>query len=268
MNDWQAEQQLKYLLESATWAESPNEALFREVLCTPVPMEDILTHHPHPVALVRNEGGSPVAHRQEEFIENSFEVEYAVCISGDNTGQADTIGKDRVVGTSKGKGVDEYGSIILQTIGDMTESQGIAFQNIGSRREGPIWIANKGNVMRRSITFSARLTRDKTYDGSPQINFRFGAVAVPLYTVTWDTFLPNRFDFITGALVRKSGSPPTSETDGTVLTLPADWRTGGSYVDTPPSGDTYYGFFTGYRDDPTASIVYTTNPELLYVDVA
>lgn len=266
MNDWQATQQLEYLVESAVWPESPGDPLFRRVFVSNIEMEEVLQFHPPPVALVRLGSGSPVAFRQEEIYEQTFEVEYATSVSGDKTGRADLIGKDRTSGTSKGRGNAEYTAPINAAIANCTDTQGITFHNIGSRFEAPIWLGNKGNVHRRVLTYSARVTQQKTYPGVPQGNWRIG-VAIPNYSITWDSLL-GRFDFFDGALVRKSGSPPTSETDGTVLTLPADWRTGGTYVDTPPTGSIYYGFFAGYRDYIGASTVYTSTPDLLFVEVS
>jgi len=266
MNDWQVAQQLQYEFQNnMTWPDSPNNQLFHDssVLITPMTGPEVLKNYPVPLAIIGIGSASLNPHRQDEILDQQFEILIVISVGGDKSGQASLIGKDRTLGTSKGMGLLEYIDIIQTQITNMTESQGIKFSLLGMSNTAITRLGDRGSVLSRNLTYSARITQGKTYEAP--LGFRV-VDASPNASFSWPAIV-DRFD-LTSVLaermvLRLDSSPITSVTDGTGISLGADPGAGLGGTSGTGSGTWYFGLFIAYDDYGTGS-----SANYVYSDVA
>ncbi len=248
MNDWQVALQIQHIVKTLDWPNA--DSLFRSdsVIITPVSGAEVLKFHLVPMCLIGISNASPIGHRQEEIIEQGFDLVIIVAVGGDKSGQSSVVGKDRGTTGATGRGLLEYGDVLKTGIAFMTKTQGIEFSFIGASDTTISRLGNAGSVMSRNYSFVGRLTQQKTYDeGSAFRQTESGGTV----TLTWAAF-PNRFDREKFRVFRNTVEITTVGQGGNVeLTLSGDFAV--TVADSPGSGTFFYALFLVYNEPATVA---------------
>lgn len=280
MNPWQFVRQIQFLLQTATWPDSPSGPVFSEVRVTQGPLESAVAALRYPLAIVRV-GTSEPDKQNPGLLTEQFEVALAVAHAGDQIGEFAMIGGQRSSrGTSSGRGLMEVEERLRAVVQELNSLSGVSVVESGTSAAEASYVDGAGYVAARSYTLSARLTSTRKYPTPNNENALTASAGSGTATLSWAALTP-RFDAHAAVttpslpavgsfvLVRKAGSSaPSSVSDGTTV------YSGGfstSYNDTGVSPATYtYGLFTQFDEfgDGTTSLRYSDAPAYATVTVS
>jgi hypothetical protein len=277
VNTWQAVKQIQFLLQTATWPDTPGGPVFASVHITQGPAEKMLQDFRYPVAIIRvldNEADAAAP----GFKSQRLEVTLATAHYGDLLGEFSLMGGMRnSQGRSGGRGLLEVEEIALSTLNLIDQTSGLSIILAASSAVETAIDEQFGYVASRAFQFNTRLTTSRTYqtpNGTNALTLTAGAPSggfTPV-TVQWKA-ATQRFDFHPAytvpllnarggfVLVRKTGSSaPASIGDGTNIALGSAFAV--SVVDpNPVTGQTYtYGLFAKHDEynDGATSLRYSS----------
>lgn len=259
MNPQQFARQMRYLLLSDTWADSPGEVVFgapaansREgggVVVTAGPSEEAIKgmglRPPFCLIYVDDVEADP---EEPGLLLQTFGVVLVAAVEGDPFGERVLMGGPKAsVGQSYGRGILEVEAKVRARIGKLTGADGaravLAYTGSSSVER----VGSKAFAARRYLV-RAWCTSEPHYDAPVHLVATGGSGQVAL---TW-TLPPARFDRLSVILRRASGSTaPTSATDGTGVTLSGATAT--SVTDTVAAGTYSYALFESYDETGSGS---------------
>lgn len=246
MNAQQIARQIKHRLDKAKWPASASKVFGSVIVSVRIPQK-LLDRQRMPVIVIRPGGAQADPERGEEteLIQQTFFVRLFAANEHDGEGEAAILGSNRKGDTSsQGKGLLELDGRLIKEIGSVTGIDGCRILNSFRSSADVELEAGTGAVVYRDYLFDALVGNDKFYHSPKRLvaTAPGGGDA----SLTW-RLPPDRFDFVTVELVRKTGSTaPTSPTDGTsVNKSPTDT----SFVDSPGVGTFSYSAFAWYDED-------------------
>jgi len=218
-----------------------------------------------PAAIVIITGNRP-DEEHPEFSILSFEVNLLIASRSDAFGEGAIIGKHFTAndGTSDGKGLFQ----IYKAMAEASMFQGMA-------PEGLIyWKSLRQNQMVEIIDQDTRIHRLRCgyecflFERQTFISPSSGSATENSGDVDLAFKIPDRWDLLSTSIIRKSGSAPTSISDGTAVTSisKVSGETDYTYTDPAPgSGTWFYGLFGNYDIDEDG--VTDNNSGLLVLEV-
>jgi len=237
--------QVRYLLATATFVASPQDLVFGSVRhATQLPVA-LLQEMRFPAALVVDDGFEP--HAEHPLLrEQKLRVVLLTRAAADPFGEKALIGahRDLATGSATGRGLLEIQAEALRVLSELGRADGIHLQLAVPSTPAPLQGEGVDSVVWQELPLRGWMYAEASYPAAT------GLVLAQVggnVTVTW-TSPPARFDRVAmkGDVVRKSGSAPTSRTDGTVLSTAAT----SPLTDTAPGAGTwYYGVWPQYDDD-------------------
>ena len=254
MNLSQVLQQIQFLAQEVTWPDPPSDKVFGALgdsvqITNGFDPEMLKTEIRYPAAFISDAGGVP--HREDSRRKEPQRIAFVIVVDhlSDPWGSGASVGANRVVtvGSSAFRGIFEVYEPVIDQILDRGRESGLTFIVAGESEAAPINVDGSKSMLAKSWTFHVRMYDLRTFDAP----LRFAGVAAsPTVTLSWIA-PPLRFDNPTASvsIVRKTGSPPTSITDGTLV---ADGITGTGFVDTPGAGTFFYGLAAKYDAGGTA----------------
>lgn len=263
ISPWQAAQQLRHLLETATWSDSPNDLIFgangHVQIYGRLPIQSDATPLGHaPIALIGVGDAEPDTDDPDIF-EHRFKLALAVTVVGDPYGSGAIIGANwSIAGDTwqgEGRGLLQFEEEALGAIGRLTGANGVPIAC--SLRSGaePVPIGDGLHVMAREYDLSMWCTRQRGYDNPYDLaatNNGDGTV-----TLTWKIPPGDRYDYRDLVLRHASGSTaPASVTAGTDVDLddPSVAKALLTVNHTPGSDGAHsYAIFAGFTDTGAAS---------------
>lgn len=266
MNSLQLARQIKYRLQQATWPGSANKVFGSAIVSVRVPAH-LLDRQRLPAIAIRPGGAQADPERGEEteLIQQTFMVRLFAANEHDGEGEAAILGANRGGATSsKGKGLLEIEERLLKEIGNITGVDGARIVN-SFRSSADVELDDAtGAVVFRDYIFEALVGNDRFYHSPTRLvaTDATGGQA----SLSW-RLPPDRFDFFTVEIVRKTGSTaPTIPTDGTsVNKSPTDT----TFTDSPGVGTFSYSAFAWYDEgkDPPADEDIFSSPDTSTVTV-
>lgn len=248
MNTLQVARQLKFLLEERQWLGT-GDKVFGTVRVSQGPDQQAAAEFITPFAIVRL--GSGISDAEEpDLITQTFSIRLAVAVDGDTSGEGALIGRNRKSATSSdGRGLLEIEVELFNAIEELNGIDGVEIHFRLTSEPDPAIDEAGMYFIRRDYQGEAVLTADLFYDAPQELAGTPGAGSASLTWVNPAT----RFDSRRVMLRRKTGSsPPSSETDGTEVTLSGNFVT--SHVDSPlASGDHSYAVFMVYDEFGTGT---------------
>lgn len=264
MNTLQMARQIKHRLKKAVWPSSSNKVFGAAIVSVRVP-DQLLERLRLPLAAIRPGGAQadPGRGEETELIRQTFMVRLYAANEHDGESEAAILGANRASTIlSKGRGLLEIEERLLKEIGRITGIDGAKIVN-SFRSSTDVEVETPvGAVVFRDYMFDALVGNDRFYHAPTRL-----AATAPgsgQASLTW-RLPPDRFDFVTVELVRKSGSTaPTTPTDGTSVFKSATVAT---FLDTPGVGTFSYSAFAWYDEgkDPPADEDIFSSPDSVTV---
>lgn len=247
MNLWQCLQQVKSLLQAATWPDGSAEKVFGShgVKISAGPQENGLNSIPFPFAMISPGNGTTDPDHQR-IGQEEIDVTIMAANAADPWGEQALIGGGRGggQGSSSGRGLLELGEIVRSELRLLLPQNGVKPQFVGKSAPTPFRVEHHGYVVGRTHRFRAWLTDARHYPAPT----RFAATDAGGgdANLSWNV-PPSRFDRYEVVLRRASGSTaPSSVTDGTGVSLGSLLAT--SVTDSPGTGTWSYALFGGYDE--------------------
>tara|TARA_R110000803_G_scaffold51337_4_gene106227 strand:- start:10527 stop:11321 length:795 start_codon:yes stop_codon:yes gene_type:complete len=192
MNEGQMAQQIRHILATATWPESPSRLVFGERMVFVVaglPDEDELPGG-FPFALV-NIGGGTSDPDDPNLLEQSFDVLTVADVAGGRMGEQALVGGNKSsLGTSANRGVLELNGAVRNALKDLRGIDGAALQLSSTSAGSPVRLGRGRHLAIGESTFSGWITAAPSYTNPTRL-------AAAGSTWTWTgTQCSERFDFI------------------------------------------------------------------------
>ena len=239
MNPFQISKQLRYLLQSARWPDTPFKPVFASYsikVTAGISDADTLGQVGFPYCFIEP-GEARADERNPYLIDQTFMLAVGVRVAGDSIGQTALIGGQRTAdgsGGSAARGILEIEEEVLKAVARLSSESGINIRCTYRSGLIPAVMQNIGYVVERRYRLEATATVERYYH--PPRN-----LALDVNDLTW-TLPPDRFDRFRVVLVRADGTttPPADQTDGTVVPLAGDLAT--SVTDAAPAPKAYSVF--------------------------
>tara|TARA_R110002020_G_scaffold55059_4_gene153022 strand:- start:4544 stop:5332 length:789 start_codon:yes stop_codon:yes gene_type:complete len=233
MNESQMAQQIRHVLATATWPESPSRLVFGERMAFVVagmPDEDELPGG-FPFALV-NIGGGTSDPDDPNLLEQNFTVLTVADVSGGRMGEQALVGGAKsALGTSANRGVLELNARVRDALKDLKGSDGAALQLSATSAGSPVRLGRGRHMAIGESSFTGWTTAAPSYTAPSRL-------AVSSTTWTWTGGqCSSRFDFIRYRLGYVAGAVPakTPEDLDTIVYT----GTNATATHTPVSSKTY-----------------------------
>lgn len=202
--------QTERLLAALQW--TGGEAVFGEVSAAASP--EGLDRAIMPVAIVNDNGFLP----HDEHAELgwfSMEILVATVSRGDQRGRGALMGHGAVADSSKGRGLKQLQNKVLEAVKQLGDTDGIVHIGHGGPWSAPVrGVMGKQDRIGASLNVSVFIGNDASYP--PPSGFEGEFTPSTSATLTW-TLPASRFDRVGVHIRRKTGSAPTSVTDGTAI---------------------------------------------------
>ena len=249
MNSWQVAKQLRFLLKAATWADSPSNKVFGQVLVSNGPDDKAVGQMRFPFAMV-----SPLDTTADDTTPTlemtRFQVRIVARVANDPWGESVLIGGPRSSqGSSQGRGIMELEEALLDTVSSLNRTDGIRIR-LDYKSATQAQVSNDlGYLGMRSYVLSALLTADRNYEAPSRLTAAdLGSGNV---LVSW-TLPPARYDTLGIVLRRAAGTTaPATPTDGTGVTVGDDAT---SVTDTGAPGTVSYSIWRTFNETGGTSI--------------
>lgn len=246
MNGWQFFQQLRYLLQAATWTGGNKVFGAKAVVVSADMPEDFLSRVRLPCALIRvQDAPSDPEHDEEpDLFMQSFDITVAVANANDPFGESAFLGAGRVTANdSGGRGLLEIEEQLWATVKGLGESSGVRIQSRG-KGAGAGTPGSEKYIAWRTYRFEAELGSVRFYH--PPTSLAAAAAGGGVVNLTWK-LPPTRFDTFGLVLRRASGTTaPATVAGGSNVTLSS--MTAVSKSDTPGAGTWSYSLFASYDE--------------------
>lgn len=233
MNEGQMAQQIRHVLATATWPESPNRLVFGDRMAFVVaglPDEDELPGG-FPFVLV-NIGSGTSDPDDPNLLEQSFDILTVADVSGGRMGEQALVGGAKSsMGTSANRGVLELNGQVREALKDLKGVDGCALQLSSSSAGAPVRLGRGRHMAIGQSTFTGWITASPSYTAPTKLAESSG-------TWTWTGGqCSSRFDFIRYRLGYVAGTAPaqTPEDLDTIVYTGTNATTSHS----PVSGKTY-----------------------------
>lgn len=209
MNEGQMAQQIRYVLSTAVWPESPNDLIFGDRLAFVVaglPDEDELPGS-FPFVLV-NIGGGSSDPDDPNLLEQSFDVLTVADVSGGRMGEQALVGGAKsALGSSANRGVLELNGQVRRVLKDLKGIDGAALQLSATSAGSPVRLGRGRHMAIGESSFTGWITAAPSYT-HPTL------LAVSGSTWTWKgTQCAARFDFVQYRVGYVDGATPVESPD-------------------------------------------------------
>lgn len=247
MNEWQALQQIRHRLRTATWPSSATLVWGTNVHVTAGAHGDAVAAFRCPLVLLRPGSGDHDPEAREEFglVERRVIVRLIQSLSGDPVGENALLGGNRQsVTSSQGRGLLELEERLMAVCKTMTQSDGVFIQVHASSEVDAGRDESLGYVVFRDYELTLKTTVEAFYPPPRAFLATGGGGTV---TMSWK-LPPSRFDRLRVLLRRLTGATaPADITQGVNIALGSDLPS--SFVDTGITPGTYsYSLFAAYDD--------------------
>lgn len=245
MNTWQVLKQLRSLLSAATWDDGQQRAVFGKVIVSAGAQETGLGQLRFPLVVI-TPADAQVDDDSLDLFQQALDVRLAVRVASDPWGQDALLGGPRGggQGTSMGRGLLEVEEVLLQTLFDLQEKNGVRLKHSVQSSVEPVQDETHGYVAIRDYRFQAWCTFTRSYEAPT----RFAGADQGGGNVDLTWALPaSRFDLREVVLRRAAGATPPSTPDtGTSVALGSLLAT--AVTDSPGAGQFSYALFAGYDE--------------------
>lgn len=254
MNTWQITRQIRHLLKSATWTDSPNDAVFSGVYISDNSTFDLLDRADFraPWCVVRSP--STTADRQNPLFQRlSITVDVMTIQENDAYGEAVIVGGNHTVtsGSSAGKGLAQIEQEVYNAIANLGRLSGVRHAAVMQSARGQAGGIDGGSWASRSYTIEVINYQEEFYPVVSGLSVsNSGGDAVLVWTDP-----PSRFDLLNIVVRRGTNTgdaAPTSVTGGTSVGTAA--LTAETITDTAPGSGTWnYSVFAAYDSSYAAT---------------
>jgi len=248
-NAWQIAEQLRYIDEKLMFKGEADPFLSSAHIVNQGNVQQILNRWPPPLGLISILEGTGGTDQEWEMM-RSFKVSHAARAE-DDTGVQSLQGNVRGV-KGDGRGIIEMEEPFLAKIRNMGKTNGIEARIIVAGMQATEEVPEVGDVSFVNYIIEARCTKEKTFESIPRLRLTESG---GLVTVKW-TNVFDRFDRALPKLVFKSGSAPTTPTDGTVIPITA--FTPATKTFSPGSGTFFVAIFAEYLEFVGATVITAT----------
>lgn len=233
-------QQLRNLISTATWADSPSEVVVgTSTYITPEISDEQQLPARTPFALL-NVGDATEDQDEADYLTQDFYVVLATVVSGHNLGEYSiTGGPGRETGKSKGRGILEIQSPVLEQI-KLLKGADDTVPRIAPGSFGGMRWRDGAQLAWRQYKITSLCTLEDSFPAPRELEASGNVLS-------W-TLPPSRFDLDSIVLRYASGAtPPASETAGTGITLSGDLATTHD-VSAIGAGTYSFALFAKYED--------------------
>lgn len=254
MSPSQLAQQIKFVLERATWPVEGGEVVFGDrgsvVVFAGAPTEEqIPAGLPFCLVGFDNAAFDP---DDPDHITQQFTLTTAAEVAGDPMGEHALIGGSvQSLVASAGRGVAEVAEQVRRAVQDLTGADGAMVLLSGSATSAPSLLGRARHLALQDLTLSAVCTSTSYYSPPAALRWSGG-------TWRWDgDHCAARFDFVEFFLVRKFGMQPSNDVDdGLTLYHGTDQE-----FDAVQANGYTYTVFAAYSSRRNANIDGYSSPE-------
>lgn len=214
MNPFQLSQQLKFLLQTVTWADGSEEVVFGQhgvAVFAGAVQEDNMPPG-FPFALITIDNGTPDPD-EPSLIKQGFSIAVAVEVAGDPLGEHAVIGSSRAdIGKSAGAGLAEVAERVRFATQKLAVIDGASVVVSASGVSAPQPLGRGRHMVMESYALEAWCTSQPVFIAPQQVQRSGG-------TLRWSgKSCSERFDFLQYRVAWKLGpNPPATPADGTIV---------------------------------------------------